>query len=66
MAAFAARMVHAVLKELAKGRFFGEHAFIRIGDVVMIALLIPPDIRFHRGPPHQAGQLDKAGKAGFH
>jgi len=36
---------------LTKGRFFGEHAFIRIGDVVMVALLIPPDIRFRRGPP---------------
>ena len=34
-----------------KGTFLGEHAFIHIGDVVMIAFLIPPDIRFRRGPP---------------
>jgi uncharacterized membrane protein len=33
-------MIHALFKELAKGTFFGEHAFIRVGGVVMIVLLM--------------------------
>jgi hypothetical protein len=56
-------MMHAVFEELAKGTFFGEHAFIHIWDIVMIALLMAGVVGVYL---HQAGRLDKSGKAGFY
>lgn len=43
-----------------EGAFLGEHAFIHIGDVVMIALLMAGVVGVYL---HQAARLGKAGKA---
>jgi hypothetical protein len=56
-------MIHAMFKELAKRTFFGEYAFIHIGDVVMFALLISGVVGVYL---HQASRLGHAGKAGFY
>jgi len=47
----------------AKGTFFGEHAFIHIWDIVMITLMMAGVVGVYL---HQAGRLDKSGKAGFY